>query len=320
MNSNGFFVENLVKDISPAYMNLRDIQEHEGYRRLIDAAWSEYQPYCPDEEFIKKTQSHFQGMMWQMYLTVFLLRKGAALAKSAEEGPDISLQTDSGPIYIEAVAVEKGVGKDAPVQFEDLPLGDLGEGVLMGPVVSEEFPNPKIIFRITNAIQNKRTQYAKWVKDQVIDPSRPFVIAVCAGSLDRADAPYASYGSRSVYGIGPTVMHIPLDREKRAGGIKSSIKFTPEHVKLSGQSVSADTFLTKATPEVSGILFTDMHLTRYINTEGKDFELIHNLTATNPLAARSLPVGYDVWVEQGENEFTLKSNRNEEKALEESNK
>lgn len=315
-----FFVENLVKDISPAYVNLRDIPEHKEYRRLIELAWSEYQPLCPDEDFIKKTQSHFQGMMWQMFLTIFLLRKGARITKPASEGPDIVLQTDSGPIYIEAVAAEKGRGKDAPIQFEDLPLTDLGDGVLMGPVVSEDFPNPKIVFRITNAIQTKRTQYAKWVKDRVVDPNRPFLIAICAGALERADAPYASYGARSVYGIGPTVMHIPVNRERRTGEIKTSIKFIPEHTKLSGQTVSADSFLTKAMPEVSGVLFTDMHLLSYISSEGKDFELIHNLTAANPMPPSTLPIGYDVWVEQGVNEFMLKSNRNEDKSHSESNK
>jgi hypothetical protein len=301
----------LVAKVSPAYTNLRDYPEHQEYRDAVNAAWLEYQSYCPDSEFIKKSQIHFQAMMWQMFLTVFLIRNNGKLLPTKDEGPDIILKAaDGGPIYIEAVVAEKGTGKDAPVHFEDLPKTDLGDGVLMGPVVTEEFPNKKIIFRIANAIHNKRTQYAKWVADGVVDPNRPFVIAVCAGPLEGADAPYASYGARTVYGIGPTVLHIPLNREKRNHGIQTSIKFQPQYVKESGSSVSADLFLDGKAAEISGIIFTEAHLGGFMNGNGKDFEFIHNCTANTKLDKRAIPIGYDVWVEQSDSEFFLKSNKN----------
>ncbi|WP_292377550.1 hypothetical protein [Mesorhizobium sp.] len=101
-------------NMNKGFINLR-AAEHPEEKRLhsiIEGMWERYEPYA-DPDFRDGFARDVDARFWEMYLGWTFLEAGHALLPTSERlrergQPDLCVLTDSGRIWIEAIAPDEG--------------------------------------------------------------------------------------------------------------------------------------------------------------------------------------------------------------------
>lgn len=166
-----------------------DLRAYE--RTRVKRLWDRFRPYA-DANFAQELIGNFHERYWEMCLVYVILRRGMRLReRSMTGGPDISIQSEKGTIWVEATAPGPGTTADAVPQpkLVDLdwlllcedPLELLQEIEESDEIASA--PEEAIILRYRNALDEKLRKYSKYIKQQVISPTEPYVVAINGASV-----------------------------------------------------------------------------------------------------------------------------------------
>jgi len=240
--------------------------------------WRRYHAYA-DRHFLREIKTNFIQRYWEMATTLALLDSGYQL-RSENTGPDIVI-IDRGAtplFYVECVAPTGGNGAD---KIEE---PDKNFFVV---------PHDDIILRYLSAVREKHQRYRDWLKNGLIDPSLPFVIA-----LNSRDIPMAVSDAnpprlvQAFYGIGTA--YVQLDsRTLRVTGEGYTAKLTTN--KRSGSEVSLGGFLTNEFQDVSAVLFACLPQNWIPCDPREKMTIAYNYMARNPLPKGWIDRVSEIW-------------------------
>lgn len=265
---------------SPEYAN-----EHEA-RSYIDQLWQVAGEYLDDDIQIA-AQNDLMGRFWELYLAAALLDAGVALVPTSQRnlrlgGPDIRVATPH--MFIEAIVARPGTGPDKVTEAENL--------------VVRSVPKSEITLRIRAAIDAKHTRYLQYVEDKVLQPNDPYVVAINGARVPSTRGePEPPWIVGAVFPIGNRVIHINATSLEITG---ESFAHEPHLVKLSGALVSKGIFLDNSHSGISAVLYCWVDPCNRSDQRGRDFIVVHNPFAANPIPRGSLPCGVEAWLD-GEN-------------------
>lgn len=277
----------------PAYENIRD-GDHPlevRARDLCNALWVVFEPYS-DSHFLDEIAKSFDERFWEMDLSCALITAGYNV-ECPKPGPDICLRDNEKKIWIEAICPGNGAGKD---RVPDRQTGAV-----------QAIPDEQIILRLTSSIAEKHTKYLAYVRDGIVGPDEPYVIAVNACQITCARLDFEPPRIvRTLFPIGAE--YLTIDRET-GELIKNEFVFKREIKKVNGTGIPIDIFLDPQLEGVSAVLFSVTDCCNRPNNIGDDFVLVHNPLAKNPINEGFLKFGREFIAEEhGETERRLRWN------------
>lgn len=275
---------------------IRDTPSKKRERDILEKLWARFEPYA-DSNFKTAIASDFQSHFWEMYLAVTLLDLGFRLRPRHElgkEGPDICIATAETNIWIEAIA-----SGTSPTDNGESENGFDENGF--------ESIDESVILRYTSAISEKFRKYRDYLGMGILSNSEPYLIAVNGSrvpfslpdnnppdmipNIIKAVVPFGNYT-------------ITLDRETKQI-VKDGYAYRKEIVKLSGNKVPTNIFLSQEHAGISAILFSNIGISDLPEKYGDDLLFFHNQIANNPLPTGWLKVGIEYRLEG--NKFFKKS-------------
>jgi hypothetical protein len=261
--------------------------------------WAKYEPYCPDANFLAEARSHFVERMWEMRLAcVFLERGFPLLVRSEAAGPDLCI--DATPrIWVEATAVSAGNGPDripdrAARAFTVAERGytdeELPDASWHGRPPSEE----SVILRCTQALDEKRRKYERYLRAGIVTPGEPYVVAMSLAGIE--DAFYlCQYDDipvflKALFGIGSD--HILLSERD---GEKAKLHQPPRPAvkKATGAEVAAHAFASSTHQEISGVFGSCTDIVNAPVDPGREIMFVNNPRAHSPIASGTFPFGME---------------------------
>lgn len=236
-----------------------------GARQRFDEMWQIFQPYA-DHNFENEFLLHPRERFWEMMLTVALLDGGINIS-CPKPGPDICISSDDRTVWIEAVAPKSGSGPNSvPIPPDDKMF---------------DYPEPKIILRFRNALDEKFKGYKKYIDNGPVRANDPYVIALSGGQMNvLIDSDEAPAIMKTVLPIGPPSVRINTETHKIEdwGYAQRPNVFT-----VNDSPVSTEFFLDPQYSSISAVLFSEANFLISPAVARKNFLVIHNPTATNPL-------------------------------------
>lgn len=251
----------------------RRVSQVTGARSAIDKMWRKYEQHA-DSNFAVEFALHPRERFWEMLLTVSLLEAGFDLS-CPKPGPDIRLQTDAGPIWIEAVAPTPGSGPDeVPEPPENATF---------------DYPEDQIILRFRSAIEAKHRRRTDYINRGTIAASDPYVVAVSGGQMpvliDMSGSPAIL---KAVYPLGAPQIRVELATGRAEDG---GFALRPHISKAGGAPVSTTCFVGEEHSGISAILFSEANFLMTPEQAREEFLVIHNACASSPLTERWLGFG-----------------------------
>jgi len=143
-------------------------------KKWMEKLWEKYEPYA-DSSFSEEFKYHFAQRSWELYLGATLLNRGFTLGQHNNNGPDFDIQDGKGRrlAWVEAITKEKGNGsKKVPDMIEN---------------ASVDFPEEKIVLRISYALDDKFKKYCGYLTKNIVKDNEPYIIAVNRSRLDYFD-------------------------------------------------------------------------------------------------------------------------------------
>lgn len=281
--------------IDEEFRILRDDPRFERERLFLQKLWERYDnSKCSDKNFPVKITQKFHQRFWEMYLTYTLIEAGRnPLPKVQEKGPDICVEEQDTLIWVEAIASERGE-KGKPDSVPQLEIG-----------IPAKIPEANIIFRFTNAFDEKFKKYKNYLSDDTIVSTDAYIIAINGGQI-----PYSSIADdgiprivKTVFAIGDYTKTVNIDTlETIDGGIQNRSNL----LKRSGSPVFTKFFLDENHKGVSGLLFSNISILNRPEKLGNDVILIHNPLATNRIPDGWLKMGREYWYLLESNELIEK--------------
>lgn len=247
----------------------------EAYKQYLEACWLRYNKYA-DRGFLDKLRAReFHKRTWEMFLACLVMDSGYEIedyrTKKNSAGPDIKVKHGVSPIWIEAIAPEENDETRIKWQLEDPELKMYGFG---GDV--EEIDKPRIL-KITAAIKEKYEKYNKYLKDEVMSSSDPYIIAINGGDFES----WISDGKDvlgALFAVGLYTIEFDEKHEvkKRYNQRRSSVLNRNE------KPINTEAFLSHNFEGVSAVIFSK---DRVINSksDGSDIMVLLNPYAKNPL-------------------------------------
>lgn len=297
------FRSNIIEFPDSIFLHHRDCESKDDVRKFLDHVVAVVSPFCGDENIEQRFQESFNSFSWQFYLGYLFKNYGVELKKATATGPDYILMDGT---ILEAVLCTRGEGENRTFAVTDMEPEEVQPGYKIYPVVSRQFPDPKVILRITSSIRYKLNQYLKWRDSKIIDPKSPYIIGVNAMLLeDAVSAPEYSYGARVCFGLGPTQMSIPVRLGKNQkideSKITTSIRFDSHIKKHNGEDILTSIFFDDEYRDVSAIAFSAHYVGNVLDDPGRDVEIIFNPNARNPIELKDYKVFRRTYVEFSEN-------------------
>lgn len=268
----------------PVYVAVSTMTTRPEFRELLENIWEQYEPYA-DTNFIKEFKKQFSQRSWELYLGSTLLNRGLDLEKHSNIGPDLKIHSELGDIWIEAISVEKGGGNDK--------VPDIENGVWT------DVPEEKMLLRLASGLTEKYRKYETYVKNKVISPNDPFVIAIDRSSLEHVD-PQVPLILKCLFAIGHQVLY--LKRNKPVAQSEGSNWSARDKInKISGSNVEMLMFRDKTFEGVSAVIYSDKNI---LNSPRDREKMGDNLTiAYNPFAKSPLPSNFfkfgESWIQVG---------------------
>jgi hypothetical protein len=309
------FRDNLIANPDPIFLHHKDCEGKKDVCHFIELIYQEVAPFLGDKNIEQRLQESFHSFVWQFYLGYILKHNGLKLSKASAFGPDYVLEYG---VIVEAVVPTRGEGENKTFHHDDLEPEEVSPGFKMYPVVSRIFPDPKIILRITSAINSKLDQYQSWKKSNLILKDSPYIIGINALMLDAHSSDDFSYGARVCFGIGPTQINIPVRTHKNQNiedrGITTTIRFDSHLKKHNGVDVLTSLFFDDRYKDVSAIAYSSHYIANVMDDPGRDIEIIANPNAKNPIDLNSFKKFKRTYIEYSQDmaSFTVKKlKRNE---------
>lgn len=290
-----------IENTNSLYRQLRDESRWKEEREFCVKMWSRFHHYA-DQQFTSEIarKGQFHRRLWEMYLGYTLLDIGKELNKTGEGMPDLRISDSGKNIWIEAVASGKGTEVDAVPKQQIFGLDDETE------YQASSVPSEQIMLRFTKSINDKISQYKKYMEEGTVREDDPFLIAlngydVGYDLLEQSNCPRIV---RSLFGIGlPQVRFRSSDKGVEA--ISRGFQHQPFIKKLSGSKVSTSIFTDPDNAGISGLIYSCVAINCLRNWNlqsdpiplGGDFLLIHNPYATNPIAQGWLKRGREFLAE-----------------------
>jgi hypothetical protein len=269
---------------------VRDIELYAGHKAFIEQLWHKFLPLA-DSSFLEDAKTHFPARFWEMYLAYVLIDFGFTLSKHGTKGPDFYFQSDNSTVCVEATVPGTGDGPDAVPPL--MVISDFRRQGL--EPIAQEVPEEKMILRFTNAIDEKRKKYEKYLADGIISSTDNFIIGIngkeaLRGPFDGSSLPYIV---KSLFSFGK--LSVTVDRNFDI--VSTGHQHLPKITKTSGKDVPTNLFLDLKFQGISGILYTSVDAVNYPEKPGDNFIFIHNPLAKNPLPKHFFKFGKDYWFE-----------------------
>ncbi len=281
-----FLIDHVGADVE--YGNLHSPEHaHEiEARERVEALWLRANQFL-DADIREAAQNDLIGRYWEMYLAAAILDAGLPLVPNkkrnlAKGGPDFVVAPPS--IYVEAIAARPGAGPDRVTEAE---LG-----------VVRSVPKAEITLRLRAAIAEKHMKYQGYRKNGVLSSSDPYVVAINGARLPSSRGePDVPWIIGAVFPIGNRVVHLDANTFEITG---HSFEHEPTLIKQSGAEVSKSIFLDKSHDGISAVMYCWVDQYNRATQQGRDFILVHNPNASNPIERGALPCGVEAWFD-GEN-------------------
>jgi hypothetical protein len=213
------------------------------------------------------------------------LNRGLVLEKHSNIGPDLKIHSELGDIWIEAISVEKGGGNDKVPDIENGVWADV--------------PEEKMLLRLSSGLTEKYRKYETYVKNKVISPKDPFVIAIDRSSLEHID-PQVPLILKCLFAIGHQVLY--LKRNKPVAQSEGSNWSARDKInKISGSNVEMLVFRDKTFEGVSAVIYSDkdiLNSPRDREKMGDNLTIVYNPFAKNPLPNNFFKFGKS-WIQVG---------------------
>lgn len=279
------------------YIFIRDDKNSVELRELLNSLWSKFFPLA-DSNFVDEISNDFHPRFWEMYLANVLLNNGMKLS-SKDFGPDICVDSGDKSVWVEAIAPTKGNGADAvPVQEKNGQASNV--------------PEDKIILRLRSAIEEKHRKYLKYISNNTMSKSDPYVIAINGYQLPSWMCQTApSFIEKAVYPLG---CHTVTFNKKTKNIVDRGIEYRPEIIKQNNATVDTTVFQNPDYAGISAIIFSCANVWGLKSSQlwesdspglvGKDFQVLHNSLANNPIKHGWLKVGREYW--ESENQLHTK--------------
>lgn len=267
----------------PTFVLNRDEKNREDDRRVIEAMWRRYEPYCPDKNFLAEVRRSFSARMWEMSLACSFLDNGHTLRKPSAHGPDICIQSPQGNIWVEAIAVKQG---DGPDRVPD-PVYDQAEW----------FSDEAHILRYTAAVAEKRKKLAGYLEAGIVSPGDRLVIAVNAGALPNSDMDgRVPAFIKSVLPFGAQFFRVEIGTGRMMGIGHHRRESVEKHNEV---KVSTAAFTQPEYAVISALIFSPNHIFHRPRRQGDDLSLLHNPHAKVPLSRHAFRFGQEYWIDGG---------------------
>lgn len=252
------------KSYDPFYIATGTIQDR---RSKIDKIWKIFKDH-QDRDFLKqyKLNKNFSSRMWEMYIGAILLSSVCRFTTKDKSNLDF-LVKDS--FYIECVACQNACSKDK-VDYVTPVMAD-------GKV--HDSPIREVLLRITNSITYKYGEYKKKLKENLVDPNKPFIIAI-NDSFRRVGKKNGYPNIYSLlFGLGDLQVSYPIGdvSVQNAGMISKGTKPIP-----------IGYFNNSKYKELSAVIFSSENIINTGKKLGSDCFIIKNPFAINKLKANDL--------------------------------
>jgi type I restriction enzyme S subunit len=157
----------------PSYVAISTMTTRPEFREELEVLWKQYEPYA-DSNFPNEFKKQFNQRAWELHIGSTLLNRGYALGVHSDSGPDFRISHKNKDVWIEAVAIEKGKGKDKVPDIEDGKAMDV--------------PEQEMLLRLTAGLIEKHRKYLSYLKNNNVSKDDPFIIAIDRSPLDHPDA------------------------------------------------------------------------------------------------------------------------------------
>ncbi len=273
------------------FNRLRDNPELDRQRSFINQLFEQFDEYS-DNNFVSEFPHHCISRFWEMYLGCALLNSGFKLVPRSilkEGGPDICIKQKDSYVWIEAVAPNNGTDPDL-VSFMNR----------LNTKVATQVPEEQIVLRFCSAIKDKHCQHLQHIRDGLVSPNEPFIIAVNGAGVSHSNTQPGDipYPIQAVFPSGNyTIVFDPKTRQK----LDEGFIYRPKLVKQKGSDVSTDIFRNCNYAFISALLFSNIHPFNCKEINFADFSLLHHHSPLNQLAKGWLHSGWEWWIEEEPN-------------------
>lgn len=302
-------------DTDQWYRVIRDRSDFTEVKTHMQNLWTFFHSSgLNDPHFLQEFPVRLFHRWWEMEVAWFLHQKGWTL-KSSSRGPDFICSKDDNHIYVEAVMCEPGDPNSANCPTELIP-GPHEKNVFKVADVSLPERERLELLRIRNSIENKLNQYQNHLKKGLIDPKRPYVIAISSAMIPDMISDDDGIPSvvKAVYPVGQIYLSFNRGSTKATGGGRT---YRPKIDKNSNAEVNTNIFLSPLQNSsyacTSGLLYSasSFKRTRYLSIMSDTFLFVHNFVACNPMQRCCFGEHMEYWIEEGEGEgeYLLKNNR-----------
>lgn len=268
----------------PTYVAIATMATRPEFRNWLESIWKQYEPYS-DSNFPNEFKKQFNQRSWELHIGGVLLNKGYSLGKHKDAGPDFKVSHDNHTIWIEAIAVEKGDGKDKVPEIE------YGKAM--------DVPEKEMLLRLTAGLGEKYRKYLSYLKDGYVNPNDPFVIAIDRSPLEHMDAQIPLI-LKCLFAIGHQVLFLKRTTpQPKAEGSTWSLR--DKLNKVSGSEVGMLMFRDSSYEGISAVVYCPrdiLNSSRELNQLGNNFVIVHNPHAKNPLPDNFFNFG-ETWKQIG---------------------
>jgi type I restriction enzyme S subunit len=269
----------------PSYVAISTMTTRPEFREELEVLWKQYEPYA-DSNFPNEFKKQFNQRAWELHIGSTLLNRGYALGVHSDSGPDFRISHKNKDVWIEAVAIEKGKGKDKVPDIEDGKAMDV--------------PEQEMLLRLTAGLIEKHRKYLSYLKNNNVSKDDPFIIAIDRSPLDHPDAQIPLI-LKCLFAIGHQILF--LKGTKTRPITEGSTWSAREKVnKLSGSEVGMLMFRDNSFEGISAVIYNVhdiLNSPRDPNHIGDNFVIVHNPFAKNPLPDSFFEFG-NIWRQEGD--------------------
>lgn len=244
----------------------------------FEKLWQYYEPFA-DSHFLSQVKLDFHQRTWEMYLANIFIQNSFSVG-SSDAGADIKVELPGQPsLWIEAVAAKKGTGNDKVPEMVYGVFGDV--------------PEDKMLIRLANSLQSKKTVYEGYIAKGLIKNNEPFIIAVNTAGLEHVD-PGMPLILKCVFALG--YQTFPLKGVSGTPGRFGKPYWSPreEIQKVNGSPVPMTFFETEENSAISAVIYSKQNVLGHPKVLGTDCVLVHNPLAANPIDEKLFPF-FEQW-------------------------
>jgi len=215
--------------------------------------------------------------LWEAILYDYLLKQNISTPTSKNKGPDFTIQNNDKVVRVEAIATRFGA------QIKPLKKGDNFEN----GIINED----KYIERWSTGIYDKTGKFKDYIDNKIINDKDICVIAISNTTSTEAFNFYNDHNEKI-----PRIIEYlyPLTTQQMVTNNNGTKRYgqREHYTKENGSSVPVGVFHKDEYKHISAVLAYN-----YIGTLGevKEWVLVHNINANNPLEEGTLNVDQE-WV------------------------